>query len=998
MNISEETRDRVPSKIWRQAGRFRAPELVLPRGLSLSQVVVALIMGRKKVEAQSLLPRRGGLFGKKASRSDDADDDLLGTKVSLFRTSSPSVRTPPVSPEVSDEDASPRKVEDDDEQSNLSDLTEQPIMDPPGRMLHSRSSDSKHSEESPVVWMKTRLSSRGDAPPADPEPSSAVVTPSLVQNLLSIVDKACVTPSSASSEVTPLQSMLSFSPEWGRAPTEEEDEPVQSRWSAPAPSPSPSKHENFEMILQEKQQVSTKARVKKQVPPKKKKTKLWPKLNKLFPPKQQQDASQPPVASITTKTKTPRVEEEKKEDDGEHRLGVQPAPPSSRPRPLPPSMRASGGTRRHRAKEARYKHLLGTWMNAKLPLETVNEDSELESSEATELKVRVPGLKNPDAFLSGKDLIGTEYIEEDAEETDDSNSDNVKEETKEVDKTATKEAQPACTHSQEVENISDEGQYSPMRKSRTWIEKLRFTGSCEDPSVSESAAAAVEPKKEDGIPLARMVSAPGKLSKESASVKKEEPQPKAIWKSATCPKTGRTYYYHRITRETTWTKPPDEQLAQSKPKAAAEEPAKRTKAESEGEVLRKRSHRDFDRNVWKTKEEIAKILETMSPPDGQSVERLMAQYEGREEELLQSLRDVAESQPFDEPVVKQAQEDGEAAPAKNELEAQTVARSTTAQSIKTARTRTHVSMASGFSSGLMSASTQPIKNTAFGRFGRKRDPIPETESQATSISSKHGYDLPPAQQVFDGKTSSRVPSKLTVPRIRELNVEEFGSERYKAPSLEMKGVVRSALREIPVAARDTPTLTVVAKAPDASPYFGDNESTENRDTDSGPNDSISALSEADLSFVNRQEAFEQARRQALDEAIAREDWDLAAALSEGMRSIKSSPHRSEKREWKQTELDRFISSNDWDAVANYIAKVRENVKNQKNMSPRQQRKHHPQKRFGATSQLQKRRSGGSVDSWETGSYSSVGSEYSSASSYTDEEPFRARNGRKNFAC
>jgi hypothetical protein len=93
-------------------------------------------------------------------------------------------------------------------------------------------------------------------------------------------------------------------------------------------------------------------------------------------------------------------------------------------------------------------------------------------------------------------------------------------------------------------------------------------------------------------------------------------------------------------------------------------------------------------------------------------------------------------------------------------------------------------------------------------------------------------------------------------------------------------------------------------------------------------DSISALSEADLSFVDRKEAYDDARRRALDRAIAQEDWDLAAKLSESMRKTVKTTNiakRSFPREWVQSEMDRFISENDWDAVAAYIAQVRANA-------------------------------------------------------------------------
>ena len=40
----------------------------------------------------------------------------------------------------------------------------------------------------------------------------------------------------------------------------------------------------------------------------------------------------------------------------------------------------------------------------------------------------------------------------------------------------------------------------------------------------------------------------------------------------------------------------------------------------------------------------------MAPPDPSSVDQLIEQYEGREDELLTQLRDLVQSQPFDEPL------------------------------------------------------------------------------------------------------------------------------------------------------------------------------------------------------------------------------------------------------------------------------------------------------------------------------------------------------------
>jgi hypothetical protein len=80
-----------------------------------------------------------------------------------------------------------------------------------------------------------------------------------------------------------------------------------------------------------------------------------------------------------------------------------------------------------------------------------------------------------------------------------------------------------------------------------------------------------------------------------------------------------------------------------------------------------------------------------------------------------------------------------------------------------------------------------------------------------------------------------------------------------------------------------------------------------------------------MDFMNRKDNFEQARRRALDDAIEREDWDLAAALSEGMRTstLLGPDYIKEHSSWNQSELDKFIANNDWDAMKGFIARMRD---------------------------------------------------------------------------
>jgi hypothetical protein len=170
----------------------------------------------------------------------------------------------------------------------------------------------------------------------------------------------------------------------------------------------------------------------------------------------------------------------------------------------------------------------------------------------------------------------------------------------------------------------------------------------------------------------------------------------------------------------------------------------------------------------------------------------------------------------------------------------------------------------------------------------------------------------------------------------------------------------------------------------------------------------------------------------LDEAIAKEDWELAAKLSGAMAPSRTKPvdRQQPPAEWKQSELDRFISDNDWGAVAGYISHMRSASKANKDekedpkmtalksktsrrrvtVSPSDEFGEDEEmsgsfkKRFGAKSQLQHNdiASESSWDSEENSSYSS--GEYSS-SSYS--EPSRgkyryaskhSRPRPKEFAC
>jgi len=233
--------------------------------------------------------------------------------------------------------------------------------------------------------------------------------------------------------------------------------------------------------------------------------------------------------------------------------------------------------------------------------------------------------------------------------------------------------------------------------------------------------------------------------------------------------------------------------------------------------------------------------------------------------------------------------------------------------------------------------TEKIKNTGKGKFSAF-NAITENMSSATSISShdRFGRGVPP---------TSRIPSRVPVHRERQLMVEDLtdariSAESYEGTSGEKRGrIVKSRARKEVNSSRDY--------------YEANNELIEDYgastfDTDTYGTDSVSALSENDTDFLSRRDNFDQARRRALDAAIEVEDWDLAAALSDGMRAV-NTPGGYEKAHssWNQSELDKFIANNDWNAVKSYIARMRERSKKQEGAKGQT-----ANKRIGSRSQMQ----------------------------------------------
>ena len=529
--------------------------------------------------------------------------------------------------------------------------------------------------------------------------------------------------------------------------------------------------------------------------------------------------------------------------------------------------------------------------------------------------------------------------------------------------------------------------------------------------------------------------------------KREQPSPetppkreKPLWKATVDPNTGMTYYYHRLTRVTTWTKPPDYQPRSSTKEGDREGSlsAENQKKADEGvevpatnevlSILRtNRSDHSMEQPLFtKKQQEIKHLLLAMAPPDPASVDKIIDEYRGREDELLEQLHEIVDSQPFDEPIKtstdesperKQKEEDDKAEEEEAKIGIATALHLLPARSLKS-RVTTANSNLTGHS-----RKTQKTRNTKCRLADKQKSqdfnplalgadsPIVEARAPSPPLDDPVPTSQPKPVEDKTSQVEEDKPVKsIKAPRNRELLVEEFNTtSRYGLKTEKYNGLAthRGARRN----AQDHKTL--YTGRPDSDDADNDGSEDESGGGESYES-SVSGLSGSDADFAHHKNQFDAVARSALDEAIRNEDWDLAATVTEEMRGENYPPTRgrsyASREEWTQSSLDKFISDSDWDAVAKYIATMRDRNASAKRdpevahppsnysslLGPRSEGP--ARKRFGARSQLQHSdlESSSSYDSGD-----SFGSDfYSTASSEPSHEHLPPRTGddRKEFAC
>jgi WW domain len=494
---------------------------------------------------------------------------------------------------------------------------------------------------------------------------------------------------------------------------------------------------------------------------------------------------------------------------------------------------------------------------------------------------------------------------------------------------------------------------------------------------------------------------------------------KSLWKSARDPKSGRIYYYHRITRKSTWTKPEGSEVKCSKNSKDPESNSvsnsqesnhlngqiqkskKKTETYSNGVLDESRVRSDENLMVQKVIPEAMKrpinTFGTKTPESSKSASGFGIQHHA-----LPLNRENMSLRPFDENLMSDMGLDSSFL---SEISADSVKLRTRTENTNTTdkTEKTHRISNTFKQIGVFESIREGVDDVLLGF----RDSAAARERSGEEFSDHRTANLSVG---IHGSLDSK---QRTTGRTRHLRVEEFTATRLglKAVNFEgkpvpnPKGFHRNSKPDSEKPDTSLPPgLSAETTSSDIeSNYLGDNDETDVETFD----DTVSALSFPDPDFSENRVELDEDQRLALDDAIKRKDWDLAASITESLKHSKIIGSESEvtPTEWSQSDIDRFISENDWDAVTKHIALMRDLSKSGSNLRyyPGSTTSKRPeyvsssvQKRFGARSQLQRvlTDEDQSQSSWESESLLHSDSEPSESTN----ELIDNGNLRKQFAC
>ena len=352
---------------------------------------------------------------------------------------------------------------------------------------------------------------------------------------------------------------------------------------------------------------------------------------------------------------------------------------------------------------------------------------------------------------------------------------------------------------------------------------------------------------------------------------------KSMWRSALDENTGDTYYYNLATNNTTWKKP-----------GSFDENDDTDYNDSDAD-LEKIPDTTVDagllievKEVGSKKDRIVDLLRQLSPNEQEANEKLITQYEGREDTLISQLEALVGQTPFDEPSVV-SMDSFNLNSETHVIHEDSVGAIpvSVSKSIHSGNSRSSLGKTLGLNSRVptvlstgmasrhsrLSNATQKISNVKRyqPQLGRPTYRYDE-ESDVSSLDSGGEFD-----------NLSNVRSSRELPRVDEIFEESFAAQHRKrdlnAEVYEDLGQTNAAARSARRKRRSRKPLTAPILNPINRGVVSDDDSRSDAST-------ISELSAPNFSIVG-----DRGRAKVrLRKAIKNKDWEQASSVAESLRS------------------------------------------------------------------------------------------------------------------